>query len=127
MRKPDEEEKAHFLNRQRVLAEWRRYWEPRDIKKNTHTLREVMPGAMKELGLEKRYAEEEMLMAWSEIVGPFIASHSKPVKMDRNVLLIRVLQPAIRYTLERDLKGQILAKLRERFGEKRVKDLRFVL
>ena len=63
--------------------------------------------------------------AWNEIVGDFLAAHSLPVSMRDGILIIQVLQPTVRYELERSWKPEILRKLKTRFGPKTVKEVRF--
>jgi len=43
------------------------------------------------------------------------------------ILHVRVIQSSVRYELDRAWKPEIIRKLRERFGEKTIRDLRFVL
>ena len=40
-------------------------------------------------------------------------------------LYVRVLQPALHYELEQISKSEILRKLKQRFGSKTIRDLRF--
>lgn len=75
-------------------------------------------------GLADRVAEEEVLSAWNELVGAFVAEHSKPIRLDRRTLYVQVLQPAIHYTLERQ-KANLLQKLQTRFGARTIRQLRF--
>jgi oligoribonuclease (3'-5' exoribonuclease) len=42
-------------------------------------------------------------------------------------LHIRVIQPSVRYELDRTWKPEIIRKLREQFGEKVIRDIKFVL
>jgi predicted nucleic acid-binding Zn ribbon protein len=69
--------------------------------------------------------ENEVQEAWSNIVGDFIAAHSAPVALREGVLYVRVLQPALHYELEQVSKIDILRKLKQRFGGKIVRDVRF--
>jgi hypothetical protein len=41
------------------------------------------------------------------------------------VLSIQVLQPSVRYELERNWKNEILAKLQARFGKKAIREIKF--
>ncbi len=59
------------------------------------------------------------------IVGEFIAAHSSPVSLREGTLYVRVLQPALHYELEQISKRTILRKLKQRFGGKIVRDIRF--
>jgi len=73
----------------------------------------------------ERLHETEVIDAWSKIVGDFIAAHSAPVALREGVLYVRVLQPALHYELEQISKPQILRKLKQRFGSKTIRDVRF--
>ena len=84
-----------------------------------------MPKLMQRLGLRERLRETEVIEAWSKIVGDFIAAHSAPVALRDGVLYVRVLQPALHYELEQISKSQILRKLKQRFGTKTIRDVRF--
>jgi predicted nucleic acid-binding Zn ribbon protein len=63
--------------------------------------------------------------AWANIVGDFIAAHSAPVALRDGILYVRVLQPALHYELEQVSKMDILRKLKQRFGTKTIRDIRF--
>ena len=70
-------------------------------------------------------SESEVMEAWSKIVGDFIAAHSSPVALREGVLYVRVLQPTLHYELEQVAKIDILRKLKQRFGAKIIRDVRF--
>lgn len=110
--------------RARVIAEWRGLPErpfPADAAKPIHAeVEKVMAG----LGLDQRLREEEVRGAWRDMVGEFIAQHSRPQRLVDGVLHVRVLQPSMLYELERTLRADIVAKLRQRFG-RTVRDVRF--
>ncbi len=82
---------------------------------------------MQRLGLRERLRETEVIDAWSKIVGDFIAAHSAPVALREGILYVRVLQPALHYELEQISKSEILRKLKQRFGGKTIRDIRFRL
>ena len=81
---------------------------------------------MQTLGLGERMKESEVLQAWKEVVGPFYAAHSLPSQLRDGVLVVRVLQPTVHFEMDRS-KGQIVEKLRARFGSRVVRELRFRL
>ena len=80
---------------------------------------------MQRLGLKERLHETEVIDAWSKIVGDFIAAHSAPVILREGILYVRVLQPTLHYELEQVSKIYILRKLKQRFGAKVIRDVRF--
>jgi predicted nucleic acid-binding Zn ribbon protein len=108
-----------------VIAEWRGLPEPRKTPNDFRATAELLPKIMQRLGLKERLHEAEVIDAWSKIVGEFIASHSTPVALREGVLYVRVLQPALHYELEQVSKIDILRKLKQRFGAKIIRDVRF--
>jgi len=108
-----------------VIAEWRGLPERRMRPDRWQAPADVLPKLMQRLGLRERLHETEVIVAWSKIVGDFIAAHSAPVALREGVLYVRVLQPALHYELEQISKSEILRKLKQRFGSKTIRDVRF--
>ena len=108
-----------------VIAEWRGLPEKRLRPDRWQAPAELVPKLMQRLGLRERLRETEVIDAWSKIVGDFIAAHSAPVALREGVLYVRVLQPALHYELEQISKSEILRKLKQRFGGKTIRDVRF--
>ena len=111
--------------RAKIIAEWRGLPEKSVIHSRWASPSDVLPGLMQRLGLKERLHETEVAEAWSRIVGEFIAAHSTPMALRDGVLYVRVLQPALHYELEQVSKLDILRKLKQRFGAKIVRDVRF--
>jgi predicted nucleic acid-binding Zn ribbon protein len=111
--------------RAHVIAEWRGLPEKSLPRDRWHAVAELLPGLMNRLGLKERLHETEVMQAWSKIVGEFIAAHSAPVALREGVLYVGVLQPALHYELEQVSKIHILRKLKQRFGGKVIRDVRF--
>jgi predicted nucleic acid-binding Zn ribbon protein len=108
-----------------VIAEWRGFPERKLQSGRWQSPAELMPRLMQRLGLRERLRETEVIDAWSKIVGDFIAAHSAPVALREGILYVRVLQPALHYELEQISKPEILRKLKQRFGRKTIRDVRF--
>jgi hypothetical protein len=85
---------------------------------------EVLSQVIQKLGLKKRFQEEEIMSVWHEIVGDFLASHSEPLQLRYGTLYVRVIQPTVRYELDRVWKGEIVRKLQERFGSTKIRDMK---
>ena len=125
-RKPRQRKRKGRSNKDYALAQLRGYWEPEEVDQYGTDAAQVVAKALEGLqaGLGKQFAEEEMLAAWSGIVGDFVAEHARPIRINRRVLYVQVLQPAIHYTLERG-KADILAKMQARFGAASIRQVRF--
>ena len=111
--------------RARALAEWRGLPETALTPAPAKTIADAVTKAMTALGLKDRLREDEVLRAWEEIVGEFVAKHSAPQKLTDGVLTVSVLQPTLRYEFDRVWKREILEKLRRRFGPGTVRDVKF--
>ncbi len=118
---------ASAARRNRAIAEWRGYKEPRPLLEQVQSLSALIGKAVQDLGLGERVREDEVLRAWNELVGDFIAAHSMPHSLRDGVLYVRVLQPTIHFELERVWRPKIIEKLRARFGGRTVRELRFRL
>jgi predicted nucleic acid-binding Zn ribbon protein len=108
-----------------VIAEWRGLPEKKIRADRWQAPADLVPKLMQRLGLRERLHETEVIEAWSKIVGEFIAAHSAPTALREGVLYVRVLQPALHYELEQVSKTEILRKLKQRFGGKTIRDVRF--
>src|SRR5437016_13460407 len=108
-----------------VIAEWRGFPERKMRSDRWQSPAELVPKMMQRLGLRERLHETEVIDTWSKIVGDFIAAHSAPFALRDGVLYVRVLQPALHYELEQISKTEILRKLKQRFGGKAIRDIRF--
>ena len=108
-----------------VIAEWRGLPERKTRPDRWQAPSDLLPKLMRELGLSERLHEAEVIDAWKDIVGDFIAGHSAPVSLREGVLFVRVLQPALHYQFETISKAEILRKLKQRFGGKIIRNIRF--
>ena len=108
-----------------VIAEWRGLRETKLRPDRWQVAGDLLPKLMQRLGLSERLHENEVMETWAKIVGEFIAAHSCPISLREGVLYVRVLQPALHYELEQISKPVILRKLKQRFGGKTVRDVRF--
>jgi predicted nucleic acid-binding Zn ribbon protein len=111
--------------RSAVVAEWRGLPEPKVRPDQWRAPADLLPTLMRELGLSERLRESEVLEAWKDVVGDFIAEHSAPVSLRDGVVVVRVLQPVLHYQFEQISKHEILRKLKQRFGAKVIRDIRF--
>ena len=108
-----------------VVAEWRRYREPRDTAQRTSGLADALRGLLPKLGLGQSLDEHAIRQAWSGLVGPFIAGQSEPDRIRGGVLYVRVHQSSVRFELERVWRGDIETKLAARFGTDKIRGVKF--
>jgi predicted nucleic acid-binding Zn ribbon protein len=111
--------------RARVIAEWRGLPSSPPERHNAQPIGDCITKLMTTLGLKDRLREDEVLKAWKEIVGEFIAGHSNPQRLKDGVLYVHVLQPTVHFELDRVWKPEILAKFKQRFGARTVREIKF--
>jgi predicted nucleic acid-binding Zn ribbon protein len=117
---------AKWTAARRLLQEWRGFDENTRPDRSS-PVSDILGKLLPQLGLHNRIKEADITAAWKEIVGDFIAQHSQPDRLVAGTLHIRVIQPSVRYELDRTWKPEIIRKLREQFGEKVIRDIKFVL
>ena len=106
-----------------VVEEWRGLPEKREGRPLV-AVSEAITGLITRLGLTERINEGDILAAWREVVGDFLAQHSRPSRLVNGVLHVEVLQSSVRYELDRTWRPEILKKLQARFGKNAVKEIR---
>lgn len=111
--------------RRRVIEDWRGLPDQPDTAERCVLVGEALKKLLPKLGLTQRLNEQEVLSTWREIVGDFLADHSVPTSLKDGILIVQVLQPTVRYELDRTWKSEILRKLKARFGARTVKEIRF--
>ncbi len=109
--------------RRHVVEEWRGLPEPREGRPLV-AVSEAIQGLVSKLGLRERINEADILAAWREVVGDFLAQHSRPARLVNGVLHVEVMQSSVRYELDRTWRPVILQKLQDRFGKNAVREIR---
>jgi predicted nucleic acid-binding Zn ribbon protein len=112
--------------RRAVITEWRGLPSDPPRPDRAQPIGDLLPKVMQKLGLQERMQETEVRAAWKSLVGDFNAAHSCPIALRDGTLSVHVLQPSLRYELERN-RLEILRKLKQRFGARVIRDLRFRL
>lgn len=89
-------------------------------------IRGVLQHVLKNLGIEKKLAEERALLAWTDVVGKEVGAKTHARSISHGLLLVEVASSVWMNELV-FLKPRILGKLRERLGPGIVHDIRFRL
>ncbi|MFV0337833.1 MAG: DUF721 domain-containing protein [Chthoniobacterales bacterium] len=111
--------------RRRILAEWRGLPVAPVKRERTRAVGEVLEKLLPRLGLGEKLDERQIQDTWRELVGDFLAEHSRPVSLRSGALVIQVLQPAVHYELDRVWKTKILERLQKHFGRTKIRSIRF--
>ncbi|MDP0492324.1 MAG: DUF721 domain-containing protein [Verrucomicrobiota bacterium JB023] len=111
--------------RWRMLREWRLGDEPSSTEKNSSQAKDWVGDILGGLKLSEGLEEGAIQEGWSRIAGDFIASQTQVVSLRHGILMLRVLQPAMRFHLEQS-RGHLLAKLKEELGAEKIRDVKLV-
>lgn len=113
--------------RAQVLREWRPFGaasEPNNARTAAPPSK-LVPGVMKELGLEQRLQQSQVFSLWAQMVGTDIARHAQPVSLRNNLLVVAVDHPVWLQELSRYHKTLLLQKIHATVGKKTVRDIIF--
>jgi hypothetical protein len=106
-----------------VVEEWRGLPEKREGRPLV-AVSDAIQALVTRLGLTERINENDILAAWKDVVGDFLAQHSSPSRLVNGILHIQVMQSSVRYELDRTWRPEILRKLQARFGKNAVRDIK---
>lgn len=80
---------------------------------------DVLDRAMRALGTPSARSVEIVFNRWREVVGPAMASRTRPARIDGNTLVLTCDEPAL-VTHLRYLERELLERIAELSGERRV-------
>jgi hypothetical protein len=97
----------------------------RPKRRRPEFLGDFLPGHLRELGWDRRIAEEEVLARWVEAVGPSIAAHARPSHFNGRRLTVVTESPVWTQQLSL-LRPDLLRRIARRFGADLATELYFV-
>jgi predicted nucleic acid-binding Zn ribbon protein len=98
----------------------------RGRSKRFRSVGQVLPAAVKRLGIDRFIDEEKVLELWPKAAGADVAQHTRALSLERGTLKIAVDSPAWMTQLIY-LKPQLMRKLTGMAKRRTIKDIRFVL
>jgi len=114
--------------RRRALSAWRGVDLTSQEQSRRITARgaaDVMSRALKEINLEQKRADVEILSVWKDLMDPEVVEHAKPANLHKGTLFVDVdssvwLDEIVRYR-QRD----ILRNLQNSFGRQKIRKISF--
>ena len=116
--------KVHLKNK--LLEEWRGLPVPRKTKP-VKSLYNELGSALNLLGVGSSITESDIMSAWHEMMPKVISENTRPTAFQNGYIEISVLQPSILYTLDRQMKMDIIKKFQSVFGKSNLKGVNFRL
>jgi len=105
--------------RQRALAAWRGTdLRPAEIARadRAKSAGSLMPNLLKDLRIDSRRAEVEIVKVWNSLIDPNIVAHAQPVGLRKGTLFVTVDSSAWLAEIVRYRRKEILDRLQHSFG-----------
>jgi len=112
--------------RNQLLTEWRGGIDPPSPTRNIHQPGEFLSELLKGVGLSEGINADKLKESWSVVAGDFVSKHTVPESIRGGVLVLRVLQPAMKFHLQQ-MSGKLLENMRQELGDGVVKQIKFVI
>lgn len=116
--------------KQRVLADWRRA----DLREaegaarpTSKTIAKVIPQVLKQINLDKKQSDLEILKVWNSLLDPNIVAHAKPANLVRGTLFVNVDNSVWLDEIVRYRRREILGRLQTAFGPDLIQKISFRL
>ena len=77
----------------------------------------VLPGVLKELRMESRRAEAEVVKVWNDLLDPNIVAHAQPANLHKGTLFVTVDSSVWLAEIVRYRRKEILDRLQHSFGK----------
>jgi len=115
-------------NRQRVLAQWRGV-DLAPLEKMralpARTPNAVLPGLMKDIRMDDRRAEAELVKVWNSLIDPILTAHAQPHNLHKGTLFVNVDSSAWLSEIVRYRRKEILDRLQHSFGRNMIQKISF--
>jgi hypothetical protein len=86
---------------------------------------ELMPGVLKELRIDRRLSESEIVKVWNHLIDPNIVKHAQPRGLHKGTLFVSVDSDVWRSEIVRYRRHEILERLQHAFGSDLIRKLSF--
>ena len=116
--------------RARILAQWRGVdYAPLEAARATPARRpgDVLPALMKDLRLDARQAEAEVVKVWNALIDPVITAHAQPANLHKGTLFVNVDSSVWLTEIVRYRRKEIIERLQHSFGKSVVQKISFRL
>ena len=116
--------------RQRALAQWRGWnWSGDEIARQASAEKtaSILPRVLKELRMDSRQAEAEILQVWNQQLDPNLAAHAQPAGIRGGTLFVNVDSSVWLDEIVRYRRREILERLQNSFGRELIRKISFRL
>lgn len=108
-----------------VVNDWQQGQTPMPTGENASIAADWVGAILAGLNLSEGLEESRIRDGWRVVAGDFVAAQTEVISLKKKVLVLRVMQPAMRFHLEQS-KGELLRKVQQELGKDSVKEVRLV-
>jgi hypothetical protein len=115
-------------SRAKVLAQWRGIdMEPLEKMRGRVAKRasDAMPAVLKELRMDRRRSEAEIVKVWNHLIDPTVTTHAQPTGIRNGTLFVSVDSSVWLSEIVRYRRKEILDRLQHSFGRELVTRISF--
>jgi hypothetical protein len=114
--------------RARVLAQWRGVDLSAQEKARMSAARnvtDVLPAVLKDLRMEARQGDAEIVKVWNSLIDPNITAHAQPANLAKGTLFVNVDSSVWLSEIVRYRRKEILDRLQNSFGKNMVQKISY--
>ena len=114
--------------RAKVLAQWRGVdYTPLEVARATPARLpgEVLPALLKELRLDARQADAEVVKVWNSLIDPAVTAHAQPANLHNGTLFVNVDNSVWLSEIVRYRRKEILDRLQNSFGKTTIQKISY--
>lgn len=89
------------------------------------TAADVMSKALKDINLEQKRADVEILSVWKDLMDPEIVEHAKPANLHKGTLFVDVDSSVWLDEIVRYRQREILRNMQNSFGRQKIRKISF--
>jgi len=111
-----------------ILADWRGVDYPALSKERIDNIArssQLVDKVLKDLNLEKKQAETEIMQAWNSLIDANITAHAQPAQIRNGTLFVNVDSPVWKDEIVRYQRHEILRRLQAAFGKSTIQRISF--
>jgi len=86
---------------------------------------DLMPALLKELRLDARQADAEIIKVWNSLIDPAVTAHAQPANLNKGTLFVNVDSNAWLSEIVRYRRREILERLQNSFGKTTIQKISF--
>jgi predicted nucleic acid-binding Zn ribbon protein len=114
--------------KQRVMAQWRGmdttpFERARAVR--VKSARDLMPSVLKEVRMDRRQSEAEIVKVWNNLLDPLIVAHAQPTGVRKGTLFVTVDSNVWLSEIVRYRRKEILDRLQHSFGREFIARISF--